>query len=185
MMQRRHGFSLVELSFVLVIIMILAGITAGGGSYLANEAKSRKMAELAKEMFSALNQRYAKTGNWPRPGDGDTANLEASLFPYLEGRSSGTSTQFQDPWLGTTKTMTAKDPSVSVLQATDYGNPAGLWTLGAPSAVRLVYYYQPSAPTNGLGTLRVIYDQDRSYSFRFFAVQALDVRGMAVATYVH
>lgn len=174
MSSRQQGFSLVELSFVLMILLVLAGITAGGGAYLANEAKSHKMAEIAKTMFNAINQYKAKTATIPNSGfiDGNTAILASTLSSYLEDNT----TSYLDPWTGATKQFIGKSPPF--VQA-DYGSTTGTWTLGLPTAPRLIYL--PN--TVGSDMPFTVWDQDQSYSFRFFAVQALDHRGYVVATY--
>lgn len=50
--RRRRGYSLVELSFVLIIMLVLAGIVSGGGAFMANQAKAQKVAEKAVSFSS-------------------------------------------------------------------------------------------------------------------------------------
>lgn len=172
---KRHGFSLVELSFVIIIIMILAGITAGGGQYLADQAKGQKMNELAKEMYNAVSQYHARWRAVPRPASGNTSQLQTDLAPYISNKTSGQETTFADPWTGATKYLTTQEPPFA---QSDYGNPSGTGTLGLPTAGRL-FYFRCNYPCNSL-TVR---DQTNTYTFRYFAVQALDNKGLAVATY--
>lgn len=171
-MSRQEGFSLVELSFVLVIMMILAGITSAGGQYLSNQAKAQQMTELAKEFFTAINRYHSKNGVLP-------STLAAQLGPHLDTSLTGAAIlQFKDPWTGATKSLTTRNP---VPAAGDYGNAAAL---GDPDAERLIYMYNASLSTTQTFD---VYDQDHgagnALKFRYFAVQALDYKGNAVVTY--
>lgn len=165
---RQRGYSLVELSFVLIIMLVLAGIVSGGGAFMANQAKAQKITEKAREFFIAANHRHAKVDGYPTPPDGNTAALYSALGPYLDNNT----TTFQDPYTGANKTLVVKDPAFTTTEYTD-GTVKNWNQVGA----KVVYFWN----TSGTGTFYVR-DQDKTYAFKFFAFQAIDADGRATLT---
>lgn len=169
---RQRGYSLVELSFVLIIMLVLAGIVSGGGAFMANQAKGQKVSEKAREFFIAANHSHAKNDSYSKPLNLDQVVLSAALAPYID---SGT-TVYQDPYNGTAKLPITRTPPF--VQG-DYGTAVRDWP-AAGNGSKVLYFYN----TGATGTIQVC-DQDGcpgKYVYRFFAFQAIDNEGRAILT---
>ena len=101
--RRRGGFTLVELVFVMVIIMILAGVVVMNTSSSRDRAnRSRATADL-NQMSTMLKLYYADNGFYPTTQQGIQALLTKPTTPptpnnwqgpYMENRSIPP----KDPW---------------------------------------------------------------------------------------
>lgn len=150
--QNRPGFTLIELLAVITIIVILAGLTIGGMSYVnekqaVEKAKVQiKLLEAAIEEYKLDNGSYPGTSaNTPASGNAVSAQLYKAL--YLDGATNNTRVYLQqlDPndskqgWLGGTgANRTIIDPwgnEYRYRKGSNAQNPDfDLWSMGKDGA---------------------------------------------------
>lgn len=181
----RKGFSLVELSFVIVIIMVLAGLVAGGGSFLNNQAIAHNMIEYAKDLLNALKQFEAKRATGGHPYPQSLVEIMSELPRYM----SGGTVSYQRPTVGG---GTASGPNVIAVpagtfhanfQEANYG-PTGTIFTGSPLAFKgSVNYFWKVGAANGADIQ--VWDGYQFRAFRYYAVQVLDDKVYPIFTAGH
>lgn len=172
---RRRGFSLVELSFVIVIMLILGGLVAAGGSYMTKEARVSNQIQFAKEMLNALRRFEAARamGGFPYPKPADWNALYADLGKYMEKGDTVQSNPFDTSAGGF---FTYPNPcAANVITCAGFSQASFPQTAG-----RLEYLYKNS-PTPHSGAMWV-WDGTQNRSFRYYAVQVTDSAGYPAFT---
>jgi len=101
--RRRGGFTLVELVFVMVIIMILAGVVVMNAGTSTDRAYRARAVNDLKEMDTMLEIYHADNGHYPTSQQGIQALITKPTTPptpnnwqgpYMKNRSKVP----QDPW---------------------------------------------------------------------------------------
>lgn len=181
MANRRNGFSLVELSFVLVIMLILGGLVAGAGGYLTNEAHARQLADRSREILTALKGHEAANAAagtpYPQPIDYDGADLAAKLARYVAPGS--TAFNFYN---NAFRNVSQRPYPVSTVA----GNPPVGFASGdypmVGNAGSVVYFFKAGA-ANGANIQ--IWNGTVTRMYQYYAVQTIDRNGYPLFTDGH
>lgn len=110
---RFSGFTLIELSIVLVIIAIIAGSVLSIGTYQTETAKIEQTQEKLKAVQEALAAYVMINGALPCPADGELAETNASYA--LADCTAGTQIAAENMYVGVVPARTLELPDEFVL----------------------------------------------------------------------
>lgn len=182
--KRKYGFSLVELSFVIAIAVILAGLVAGGGTYLTNQALVKHSVEQARAYLVAL-KRYeavmAQSGGMPYPQPATNNDFSTFYAKYKDINAASTNKGVFNEvnWV-----------PAQVVSVTPGNAPTGYGLANYPSccAGGLIYYFYKSGAVANASPIQ-IYDRIASGAspryFHYYAVQVIDEKGYPAFTDGH
>lgn len=177
-----HGFSLVELSFVIVIILILSVLIAGGGSYLSIQAEGHKLSERARELVAALRAYEGANTNsgfpYPQPPLNDNPALAAALAPFLSSQSSATD-YYDNPYSINGQARVAPVPT----SAASYPPNFGLANYPLTTNFGRTYYFYKSGAANGASIN--VWSGTTTRNYLYYAVQVIDHKGYPLFTDGH
>lgn len=88
--RRPHGFNLIELSLVIIVMLILAGIIIVGANYVINQGKGQDLVSKAREIMIAA-ENYSNRLDRGYPQTTSTATFDAWLSPYMKGSPGASS----------------------------------------------------------------------------------------------
>jgi len=176
---KEKGFTLIEMTFVILIMLILASLILGGAAYLMNQARGQTVIDQGKQIQIAA-ENYAgrrKDGKYP------AATTDVDLNNQLKSFMGNGSTLFTPPYAGlapysvepvqTTGTTTGTSPA-AYISGTDYPK--------ITKAGQVVYFGNTAPGTMAAPTYIIIWTGAEDQNFKYFAVQALDSRGNPLAT---
>lgn len=105
--QRPRGFNLVEISFVIIVMLILAAIIIAGAGYMINQSKGQNLVSKARAMMIAA-ENYTNRLDKGYPQTASTTTLDGWLSPYIkDGPSAATGkTSYDNPYASGTFWLT-------------------------------------------------------------------------------
>lgn len=153
MINKRQGFTLIEILIVVAIIAILASMVLVGLGPLQRRGRDARRLSDLRQLQNGLELYFAKNSAYPTPQGGSGAMAWADLSAAIVGAGPalGINSLPNDPASGAGKTYTyASDGTSYVLGATleDTGNPAlnddidGASVLGALDCTDPIYCLQ-------------------------------------------
>lgn len=192
MKRRNRGFTLVELTFVIVVMLILAAMIIGGASYIMNQARGQTVVDQARSIRLGVEgfmgrRRITAAPGQPIGAGYTAANFKADMNSYM---GTTTSTQMQNPYSGGAIYDAPVTPVIGVPQTT---------TITAGTGTNASYDDTSDFPkndTNHRGMVRYFFNQTVSnppghfavwngtelQEFTYYAVQAYDDQGSPLVT---
>lgn len=191
MKRKTRGFTLVELTFVIVVMLILAAMIIGGASYIMNQARGQTAVDQARSIRLGVENYMGRRRVAEAPGAAGgmtAAQFRAAMLSYM---GTTTSTDMQNPYAGGTIY------SVPVTDVT--GVPMG--TVITPDGAGTNTSYGstddfPKNDNNHRGMVRyfvntnvgtppghfAVWNGTELQEFTYFAVQAYDDQGAPLIT---
>jgi len=180
-MKRKNekGFTLVEMAFVILIMLILASLVLGGATYVMNLARGQTVVDQSKQIQIAAENYAGRRSDGKYP----TATTASDLNVQLKSFMGTGNTTFVPPYSGlapysvepvqTTGTTTGVAPS-GYVSGTDYPITT--------KAGQVVYFGNTDPGTMDVPKYIAIWNGAEDKNFRYYAVQAMDSRGNPLAT---
>lgn len=186
MKRRNRGFTLVELTFVIVVMLILAAMIIGGASYIMNQARGQTVVDQARQVRNAVENLMGrqKITRPPQPTDKD--DFYNIMRSYM---GTTTSTEFQVPYAG----GAVERVNVLGIAGTLAGAVNAAWdantdfpktltdSANADEYIGRVWYFYNTDNSNPPTKIKV-FNGSELQEFNYFAVMAFDQEGAPLVT---
>lgn len=192
MRRKTRGFTLVELTFVIVVMLILAAMIIGGASYIMNQARGQTVVDQARSIRLGVEALMGRQRISLPPGQGQgggytAALLRADMNSYM---GTTTSTQFQNPYSGgatyncPTTPVTGVAITVPIVAGTGTNgtyDDNGDFPKNDVNHRGMVRYFFNDTNSNPPGHFGV-WNGTEIQEFTYYAVQAYDDQGAPLLT---